>query len=66
MKLSILILTYNESNNLPSCLESVAFSDDVVVLDSESKDETVEIARAAGATVLTRPFDNYAAQRNFG
>ncbi len=66
MKLSILILTYNESINLPSCLESVAFSDDVVVLDSESKDETVEIARAAGATVLTRPFDNYAAQRNFG
>lgn len=66
MNLSILILTYNEAVNLPGCLESVAFSDDVVILDSESTDETVQIAKSYGATVLTRPFDNYAAQRNFG
>lgn len=66
MKLSILILTYNEAINLPGCLASVSFSDDIVVLDSGSTDETVELAEEAGATVLHRPFDNYAAQRNFG
>ena len=64
--ISILILTKNEAVNLGDCLDSVAFSDDVVILDSESTDETVQIAKSYGATVLTRPFDNYAAQRNFG
>ncbi|MCP5534614.1 MAG: glycosyltransferase family 2 protein [Akkermansiaceae bacterium] len=66
MNISVLILTYNESANLEDCLRSVCFSDDVVVLDSGSCDTTVGIATAAGVTVLTRPFDNYAAQRNFG
>lgn len=64
--ISILILTKNEVVNLGDCLDSVAFSDDVVILDSESTDATVQIAKSFSATVLTRPFDNYAAQRNFG
>jgi glycosyltransferase involved in cell wall biosynthesis len=62
--ISILILTLNEESNLPGCLDSVAWSDDVVVFDSFSVDRTVEIARAAGARVVQRKFDNYAAQRN--
>ena len=66
MNISVLILTCNEAINLPDCLSSVAFSDDVVVLDSGSTDATVSLAEAAGATVLHREFDNYAAQRNFG
>jgi len=64
MKVSVLILTRDEQDNLPSCLESVAWSDDVVVFDSYSVDHTVEIARAAGARVLQRAFDDYASQRN--
>lgn len=66
MNVSILILTYNEAINLPDCLASVSFSDDVVVLDSGSSDDTELLAEAQGATVIQRPFDNYAAQRNFG
>ena len=66
MGISILILTLDEEKNLAACLESVAFSDDVVVLDSCSKDRTVEIARARGARLYQRAFDNYAAQRNHG
>src|SRR4051794_36729019 len=58
MKASVLILTLNEEQNLPRCLESVAWSDDVVVFDSFSSDRTVEIARAAGARVIQRRFDN--------
>ncbi len=66
MNISVLILTYDEAINLPDCLASASFSDDVVVLDSGSADETVQLAESVGATVLQRPFDNYAAQRNFG
>ena len=64
MCISVLILTLNEEVNLPGCLESVAWSDDIVVFDSYSSDRTVEIARARGARVVQRAFDNYAAQRN--
>lgn len=62
--ISILILTLNEEINLPGCLESVSWSDDVVVFDSFSSDRTVEIAEEQGARVFQRKFDNYAAQRN--
>ncbi|MFM1747508.1 MAG: hypothetical protein RLZZ188_1174, partial [Verrucomicrobiota bacterium] len=46
---SVLILTLNEEEDLPGCLESVAGCDDVVILDSGSTDQTLAIARAAGA-----------------
>jgi glycosyltransferase involved in cell wall biosynthesis len=62
--ISVLILTKNEEHDLPGCLDSVAWSDDVHVFDSLSDDATVAIARARGARVRQRPFDNYAAQRN--
>lgn len=62
---SVLILTLNEQDNLPACLASVAWSDDIVVFDSLSTDRTVEIARAAGARVIQRPFDNWAAHQNW-
>lgn len=62
---SVLILTLNEQRNLPRCLASLRSCDDVVVLDSGSQDQTVELARAAGARVFTRAFDDFATQRNF-
>lgn len=62
--ISILILTRNEERDLPECLRSVAWSDDVHVFDSCSTDATVAIARAAGAHVTQRTFDNYASHRN--
>ena len=63
---SVLVLTYNEEDNLPRCLDSVAWADDVLVVDSFSTDRTVEIARDRGARVLQRAFDTFAGQRNFG
>lgn len=62
--ISVLILTKNEEQDLPGCLESVSWSDDIHVFDSFSADRTVEIARSFGAHVVQRPFDTYAAQRN--
>jgi glycosyltransferase involved in cell wall biosynthesis len=63
---SVIILTLNEERDLPRCLASLGDCDDIVVLDSGSTDRTAEIARAAGARVFTRPFDNFAGQRNYG
>lgn len=64
--ISVLILTRNEEQDLPACLESVAWSDDVHVLDSHSTDGTEQVAAARGAQVTKRVFDNYASQRNAG
>lgn len=64
--ISVLILTLNEEKNLPVCLPSLKWCDDVVVLDSYSEDTTEELAIAAGARFVQRKFDNYAAQRNYG
>src|SRR5580658_8560406 len=62
---SILILTLNEENNIKDCLASVAWSNDVVLLDSGSKDKTLDIARAKGARIYHHPFENFASQQNW-
>lgn len=54
----------NEAQRLPAALESVAFCDEVVVVDSGSTDGTLEIARAAGAKVIEQPWLGYGGQRN--
>jgi len=65
MTFSILILTLNEQNNIRECIQSVRWADDIVILDSYSKDQTCEIARECGARVYQRKFDNFADQRNY-
>lgn len=61
----MLILTLNEEANIEAALDSVAAFDDVVVLDSGSTDRTRELARARGARVVQRLFDNWAAHHNW-
>jgi glycosyltransferase involved in cell wall biosynthesis len=62
--ISVLILTKNEEVDLPSCLASLSWCDDVHVYDSFSTDRTPQIALAAGARLYQRVFDDYASQRN--
>ncbi|MBC7914987.1 MAG: glycosyltransferase family 2 protein [Pyrinomonadaceae bacterium] len=64
--ISVLILTKNEEQDLPACLASVKWCDDVHVFDSFSDDATVEIAREAGANVTQRKFDNWSSHQNWG
>lgn len=66
MGISVLIMTLNEEVNLPACLASVAWSDDIVVLDSFSTDKTVAIAKAAGARVVQHEYVNELSQRRYG
>lgn len=61
---SVLILTRDEAADLPGCLDSVAWCDDVHVFDSLSTDRTQELARERGAKVYERRFDDYATHRN--
>jgi glycosyltransferase involved in cell wall biosynthesis len=63
-QISVVILTLNEEVNLAECIDSCAWSDDVVVFDSLSEDRTREIAALKGARFLERRFDTYARQRN--
>ena len=62
---SIIILTLNEEINIKDCIESVSWSDDIVVYDSFSSDETTKIAENMGARVIQRKFDNWASHQNW-
>jgi len=63
--ISVLILTRNEEKDLPGCLDSVSWSDDIHILDSYSTDGTLGIARAANAHIMQRKFDNWSAHQNW-
>lgn len=62
---SVLILTKNEEGRLPDCLESVRFADEILVIDDESTDRTVEVAQRYGARVLHRKMDLEGRHRNW-
>ena len=65
MTLSVVIITRNEAKNIQACLESVSFADEVIVLDSASTDETVQIAKEMGALVhQTEDFPGFGEQKN--
>ena len=49
LTLSVVIITLNEARHIGACLDSVAFADEIIVLDSGSTDQTCDIARAKGA-----------------
>lgn len=62
---SVVILTRDEERNIRFCLASVAWADQVVVVDSGSADQTVPIARSLGADVLEQPWLGFSAQREY-
>jgi glycosyltransferase involved in cell wall biosynthesis len=63
-KLIAVILTRNEKRHIGECIQSVTWTDGVLVSDSYSEDGTVEVARQMGATLVQHPFINFAEQRN--
>jgi glycosyltransferase involved in cell wall biosynthesis len=66
LPVAVIVLTRDEEANLPACLASLEGLDcELFVVDSGSSDRTVQIARSAGAHVVTHPFENYSAQRNW-
>ncbi|NJL34345.1 MAG: glycosyltransferase family 2 protein [Chloroflexaceae bacterium] len=61
---SAVVLTRDEEANLPECLASLAWANEVLVVDSFSTDATVHVAQQHGARVVQHPFTNFAQQRN--
>jgi glycosyltransferase involved in cell wall biosynthesis len=59
------VITLNEADRLGDCLESLAFCDEIVVVDSFSTDATVALARQSGAHVEQRRFEGYRSQKQF-
>lgn len=65
MPLSVAIVAQDEANRLPRCLASVSFADEVLVVDSGSRDNSVDIARLFGCRVLQQSWLGYARQKQF-
>ena len=63
--LSVAIITCNEEQNLSRTLASLAFADEIVVVDSGSTDRTLEIAKSFGARIFQQSWPGFAAQKNF-
>ena len=64
-RLSVAVITLNEAHHLRRCLESTAWADELVVVDAESHDKTVQVAREFTDRVMVRPWAGFAAQKNF-
>ena len=62
--LSIAMIAMNEEANLPRTLESVRWADEIVVVDSGSKDRTIEIAQSFGARTIYHAFGGHGEQKN--
>lgn len=65
MKLSVVIITKNEAENIGAALDSVRWVDDLVVVDSGSTDDTIPIAKRYTDRVVTHAWEGYGAQKNF-
>lgn len=60
-----MIITKNEESNIQGCLASIDWAAERIVVDAESSDRTAELARAAGARVIVRPWPGFGAQKNY-
>ena len=66
LPLSVVIITFNEEQNIRRCIQSVEkVADEIIVLDSYSRDNTVAIARGLGAVIYKENFRGYIGQKNF-
>lgn len=65
VKISAIVPTLNEESNIEAVVENLSFADEVLIIDSESTDHTVALAKKLGAKVFTRTFDNFSNQKNY-
>jgi (heptosyl)LPS beta-1,4-glucosyltransferase len=65
MKITTTIITFNEAENIRAACESVAWADEILVVDSESTDATRQIATDCGARIIVNPWPGFSAQKQF-
>ena len=66
MSIAAVIITKDEEQNIAACLQSVEWADEIIVVDAESRDRTVELAKPHTERVFVRPWPGYGPQKNFG
>jgi len=64
-KISVIIITKDEDKNIPDCLKSVDWADEIIVLDSESNDRTVELAKQFTDKIFIRKWEGYVPQKRY-
>lgn len=64
MKISVYIIAYNEADKISDCINSVLWADEIILIDSNSTDNTKEIAESLGAKVYQVPFNGFGELRN--
>jgi len=63
---AVLVITKNEETHIAECLESVKWADEVILVDAQSTDETVAIAKKYTDHIFVRPWPGFGLQKNFG
>lgn len=63
--ISALAITYNEESNIESYIESLSFADEIIIVDSFSTDQTVDLAKKYQVKIVQREFDNFSNQKNY-
>jgi glycosyltransferase involved in cell wall biosynthesis len=67
MAISGLVITFNEEKNIGKCIDALLqYCDEVIIIDSNSKDKTIEIAESKGAKVYSQSFLGDGPQRTYG
>ncbi len=64
--IAVVVITKNEAKNISNCLQCLNWVHEVVVVDAQSTDETVDIAKKFAEKVFVRPWPGFGAQKNFG
>lgn len=65
MKISACIIAFNEEKNIAQAIASVSWADEIIIIDSESTDKTIEIAKSLGANVVTKKWEGFSKQKQF-
>lgn len=66
VQISAVIIAYNEEQNIEDAIRSVDWADEILVIDSESTDRTVDLARSLGARIITNPWPGFSEQKQLG
>jgi hypothetical protein len=64
-KISAIIITKNEEKNIEQCLESIKWVDEIIVVDSESEDETIELAKKFTGKIFIKNWEGFAPQKRY-
>ncbi|MGH7245987.1 MAG: glycosyltransferase, partial [Candidatus Levyibacteriota bacterium] len=64
--ISVVIIAKNSEHDIAKCLSSLSFCNEIIVVDSGSKDKTVDIAKKAGAVIIIDSSEDFAKRRNMG